>query len=121
MANRSINRYTIVMLDIRLLCFLEGILDSLHKVFILGDGYSTYAGYIPMGYDTYYGDDIENGTDVHRVEQTWWHQLIAATNSRLIANYSWSGTTICNTGYGGPDAPNSFIRRFDQLIAERFF
>lgn len=96
-------------------------MDSLHKVFILGDSYSTYSGYIPEGYDTYYGDDIENGTDVHRVGQTWWYQLMTATNSQLVANHSWSGTTICNTGYGGPDAPNSFIRRLDRLIEMEFF
>lgn len=93
----------------------------LGNVFILGDSYSTYVGYIPAGYDPCYGDDIENGTDVHQVEQTWWHQLIAATNSQLVANHSWSGTTICNTGYDGPDAPNSFIRRFDRLLNEGFF
>ena len=74
-----------------------------------------------MGYEPCYGDDIENGTDVHQVEQTWWHQLMAATESQLTANHSWSGTTICNTGYDGPDAPNSFIRRFDRLIDEGFF
>lgn len=90
-------------------------------MFILGDSYSTYEGYIPVGHDPCYGDNIENGTDVHQVEHTWWHQLIAATSSKLIANHSWSGTTICNTGYDGPNAPNSFIRRFDRLIAEGFF
>lgn len=90
-------------------------------MFILGDSYSTYEGYIPVGHDPCYGDNIENGTDVHQVEHTWWHQLITATSSKLIANHSWSGTTICNTGYDGPNAPNSFIRRFDRLIAEGFF
>lgn len=97
------------------------IVTSLHNVFILGDSYSTYEGYIPAGHDPCYGDNIENGTDVRQVEQTWWHQLITTTNSKLIANHSWSGTTICNTGYDGPNAPNSFIRRFDRLIAEGFF
>lgn len=94
---------------------------SLHNVFILGDSYSTYEGYIPAGYDPCYGDNIENGTDVRQVEQTWWHQLITTTNSKLIANHSWSGTTICNTGYDGSNTPHSFIRRFDKLVKEGFF
>lgn len=93
----------------------------LGNVFILGDSYSTYEGYMPAGYNPCYGDHIENGTDVCKVEQTWWHRLLIATNSRLVANHSWSGTTICNTGYGGPDAPNSFIRRLDYLIDDGFF
>ena len=35
----------------------------IENVFILGDSYSTYEGYIPKGYDPCYGDHIENGTD----------------------------------------------------------
>lgn len=38
-----------------------------------------------------------------------------------MENHSWSGTTICNTGYDGPDIPHSFIRRFDNLVEEGFF
>ena len=56
----------------------------IENVFILGDSYSTYEGYIPEGYDPCYGDYVENGTDVHQVEKTRWHQLIAATNSNWL-------------------------------------
>ena len=45
----------------------------IENVFILGDSYSTYEGYIPEGYDPCYGDYVENGTDVHQVEKTRWH------------------------------------------------
>ena len=39
----------------------------------------------------------------------------------MVANHSWSGTTICNTGYDGPDTKQSFIRRFDKLVDNEFF
>ena len=94
---------------------------SLGNVFILGDSYSTFQGYIPEGHDAYYSASGRPETDVDQVEQTWWYQLLKGTESNLILNHSWSGTTICNTGYAGPDVPNSFIRRFDKLVEEGFF
>ena len=37
-------------------------------------------------------------------------------------NCSWSGTTICNTGYDGADFSKiSFIARFEQLLKDGFF
>ncbi len=93
----------------------------LKNVYILGDSYSTFEGYIPKGYGAYYSNNSSTDTDVNDVEQTWWHQLIQKTNAHLILNHSWSGTTICNTGYDGPDIPHSFIRRFDKLVEEGFF
>ena len=88
---------------------------------IFGDSYSTFRGYIPAEYDTYYRKEGIPETDVNLVEQTWWYQLLKKTNSELVMNNSYSGTTICNTGYIGQDVSNSFIRRFDKLAEERFF
>ena len=93
----------------------------LGNVFILGDSYSTFCGYIPKEHDSYYSAEGRPETDVNRVEQTWWYRVIKVTNSLLVLNHSWSGTTICNTGYAGPNVPNSFIRRFDRLVADGFF
>ena len=44
------------------------------------------------------------------------------TNSELTQNCSWSGTTICHTGYNGRDCKdNSFVARFRKLVKEDFF
>ncbi len=83
------------------------------KVSILGDSYSTFRGYIPQHYDVYY--PIE-GNDVKAVEQTWWSLFIAGNGYQLEKNNSWSGSTICNTGYGKGDfSDRSFFTRVNML------
>lgn len=108
-------------------------ITGIGNLFILGDSYSTFKGHIPQGYATYYknegpyylektGEAFDPETDVFAVEQTWWHQFICETDSRLLQNCSWSGTTVCNTGYDGVDASaKSFIGRLDQLIEQDYF
>lgn len=97
-------------------------MKTLGNVVIIGDSYSTYTGYIPAGYGSYYSDEGSERTDVNKVEQTWWHSLITETGSRLILNSSWSGATICNTGYEGKDFSHcSFVSRIDKLADEDFF
>ena len=91
----------------------------LGKIFILGDSYSTFVGYNPEGYALYYG--VPNDTDVVAVEETWWHRLATRDDGEIVRNCSFSGTTICNTGYGGYCPDSSFIGRFDRLAAEGFF
>ena len=87
---------------------------------IFGDSYSTFAGFIPNGYAVYYPN--ENGIDVSSVEQTWWHTLAKERDLNIVLNNSWSGSTICYTGYGGADcsASSSFIYRLRNLIKEDF-
>ena len=104
----------------------------LGNVFILGDSYSTFKGYIPEGHQPYYaptGPDYIinhpeltlNDNDVYDVTKTWWYNL-ATENGSLLLNSSWSGSTICNTGYGGEDYSNkSFTKRIENLIAEDYF
>lgn len=94
---------------------------KLGKVFILGDSYSTFEGYVPEGFPAYYSPVPKTDTDVNKVEQTWWMQVLEKTESKLVHNCSWSGTTICNTGYEGNRNVRSFIRRFDALCDEGFF
>lgn len=84
---------------------------------ILGDSYSTYGGWIPEGYLSWYAQDGTDGNnasknDVASVSDTWWHQLITAWECTLLMNSSYSGSPICNTGYEGMDnARISFIAR----------
>ncbi|MEE0927860.1 MAG: SGNH/GDSL hydrolase family protein [Acutalibacteraceae bacterium] len=90
---------------------------------IFGDSYSTFEGFIPEGYASHYFSVPKNETDVTRVEETWWHQLMKETDSNLILNNSWSGSTVCYTAYGGRDCSgdSSFIYRFEKLVREGFF
>ena len=81
---------------------------------------TTFKGYIPEGYAVYYS---ENSTDfgVDRVENTWWMSLINETDSALVHNNSWSGSTIGYTGYSGDCTNSSFITRFEQLLEQGWF
>lgn len=95
---------------------------NIGKVFILGDSYSTFEGHIPEGFAPYYKIAGRKETDVIKVEQTWWHQILSETESDLVRNCSYSGTTVCNTGYGGDDYTDiSFVGRFDKLVDNGFF
>lgn len=96
---------------------------SLKNVLIFGDSYSTFNGYVPEGYAVYYSENERPETDVRKVNETWWHQVIEETGSNLILNNSWSGSTIGYTGYNNTDCSesSSFIFRFKKLCEEGFF
>lgn len=50
------------------------------------------------------------------VRNTWWHQFIKENNYRLCVNNSFSGATICHTGYRSEDySDRSFITRMKAL------
>ena len=91
---------------------------------IFGDSYSTFRGYIPEGYAVYYHEaEGQENTDVRKVTETWWHQVISETGMNLVQNNSWSGSTVCHTGYNNTDCSNtsSFIYRLRKLTEEGFF
>lgn len=92
------------------------------NVLILGDSYSTFRGYIPAGFGPYYHEEADY-TDVHAVTQTWWYRLMEETGSNLVQNNSWSGSTVCYTGYEGRDCSetSSFVFRLEQLAQQGFF
>lgn len=95
---------------------------GLGNVLIIGDSYSTFKDYIPEGYAAYYGPEFHPESGVSEVTKTWWKQLIDKTESKLVLNCSWSGTTICHTGYNKSDCcDRSFAARLDKLIANDFF
>lgn len=91
------------------------------NVLILGDSYSTFEGSIPDGFAIYYCKN-KDGFGINSPADTWWGMLFSKVKANLVLNSSWSGTTICNTGYNGEDySDKSFIARFDKLVADGFF
>lgn len=99
-----------------LLPYLAGLAQSSKSVSILGDSYSTYEGYIPSGNLSWYFDVPQLGNDVNDVTLTWWHQFITRNGYRLCLNNSYSGATVCDTGYDQKDySDRSFITRMDNL------
>lgn len=92
------------------------------NVVIFGDSYSTFKGFVPEGNAFYYNQETGE-TDVRKVEETWWYQLMEETGSDLILNDSWSGSTVCHTGYNNNDCSetHSFVCRLDRYIADGFF
>lgn len=92
--------------------------QSKKSVSILGDSYSTFENFVePSGNALWYFVNANPElTDVKDVKQTWWHQFITNNGYRLEKNNSFSGSTICNTGYRGEDySDRSFITRMDNL------
>ena len=87
------------------------------RVSILGDSYSTYEGYLtPDTNAVWYWDHEWDCTDVRSVRQTWWHQLLRETGMKLCVNNSFSGATICYTGYDRADySDRSFCTRLNRL------
>lgn len=87
------------------------------RVSILGDSYSTFQGHIPPCNATWYSDPLDTArTDVARVEQTWWWQVIEKEGFTLEVNDSYSGSTVSFYGYNREDyADRSFITRLPRL------
>lgn len=100
-----------------LLCVGDLSAQSLKSVSILGDSYSTFEGYVqPDTNYVWYFPIPKSKTDVTAVRQTWWHRFVSENNYRLCVNNSFSGSTICNTGYNKADySDRSFITRMDNL------
>ena len=96
----------------RLYCILAALLcitacqaqDKEIKTFsIRGASYSTFDGHIPESNACWYFSTPQGDNDVTCVEQTWWHQFAKDSGLELILNESYSGSTICNSGYDGAD------------------
>lgn len=89
------------------------------RVSILGDSYSAFAGYVSPGNNLvwyYPGGRDDNKTDVRDVDEMWWKILIDRNGYVLEKNNSYSGSTICNTGYDREDyTDRSFATRLTDL------
>ena len=86
------------------------------KIAILGDSYSTYGGWIPEGYLTWYGIDGVDGknsskNDVSSVSDTWWHILMTKYECKLLINSSYSGSPVSYTGYKTDSNPTGDERK----------
>ena len=89
---------------------------SIYKVSILGDSYSTFKNYLTPTTNSPWYPRLSNDNDVQTVEQTWWYQFIQENGFVLEYNNSYSGSTICNTGYSGANSSSSsFITRMKNL------
>ena len=66
----------------------------MRKISIFGDSISTFQGSIPEENRSYYGPDDPNGTGVSDPAQTWWMRVIDNLGGRLVANASFSGSTV---------------------------
>ena len=92
---------------------LASVAQSRKGVSILGDSYSTFKGHVtPETNVSWYSTKIDTArTDVNQVSDLWWHKLIRDNGYRLVRNNSYSGATICNTGYGKNDyTDRSFVQ-----------
>lgn len=88
------------------------------SVSILGDSYSTFEGYLEPDTNAvwYFAVPDTTRTDVSDVKQTWWHRFLTDNGLRLCKNNSFSGATICYTGYRKEDYSNrSFLNRATEL------
>ncbi len=66
---------------------------------ILGDSISTLDGFNPRGYAVFYAGENKYRTNVYSIDDTWWGQLIRHFGGILLANDSWSGSTVCKPPY----------------------
>lgn len=98
------------------ICALAG--TPTKRVAILGDSYSTYQGYVEPDSNAiwYFEPRVEQNTDVSSVGQTWWWMFTKENGYLLEKNNSFSGATICYTGYNREDYKSrSFITRASNL------
>jgi len=94
----------------------QSLTEVKQTISILGDSYSTFRGYIPDDYPTWYSSSDLDRTDVIDVKQTWWWKTIKEGGYKLGINDSYSGATISYTGYNDEDyTSRSFITRVPKL------
>ena len=61
-------------------------------------------------------EEEKRENDVKRVEDTWWYLLINEHGYQMERNNSYSGSTVCHTGYEKADySDRSFVTRMDNL------
>ena len=127
MAHCTMKKITVFIVAVFLIALIFAGCDTgkssvtLGNVLILGDSYSTFEGHIPEGYPSFY-TEYTSDCGVHSYKRTWWHKLIEKTGSSLLLNSSYSGSTLCHTGYYGDDYSEiSFAARLDKLVEGGFF
>lgn len=86
------------------------------KVSVLGDSYSTFGGAVQPETNLcwYNGPDSgwDKNNDVKELDQMWWSILCSENGMEMERNNSYSGSTVCCTGYGKKDySDRAFITR----------
>ena len=106
-----------LLLSLIVLAVLPSVAQVKPTLAVLGDSYSTFAGFIPECNACWYNSPADHKrTDVTKVEQTWWWQVANEGGYKLGAIESYSGATICNTGYRDEDySDRSFVTRCTNL------
>ena len=95
---------------------------SFKNFIIFGDSYSTFPGVVPEGFHVYYTGKRDSEPDLKDATELWWHLLMSETNSNVVQNNSFSGSTICNMGrFGECSETTSFIARLNKLAKDGFF
>ena len=110
--------YRKILLSLLMIASIAAFAQGRKSVSVLGDSYSTYEGYIEpaTNWTWYFTKPRVETTDVNDVKQTWWHQFIKNNGYKLEKNNSYSGSTVCYTGYDGADYTDiSFVSRMDNL------
>lgn len=104
-------------LTILFFLFSVGILSAQKTYSILGDSYSTFLGYVtPEKNRCFYREVSKFPNDVHDVCNTWWWMWAEQAGYKLLKNNSYSGATICNTGYAKNDySDRSFVTRMNNI------
>ncbi len=105
----------VVLTGVALACGLVGcaVCQGPKRISVLGDSYSTFRGCVPDGNRVYYP---RQGNDVAAAEQCWWALAIKDMGAVLERNESYSGSTVCYTGYSGANAKDSsFVTRVPRL------
>lgn len=100
------------------LCALQANAQDKTRISILGDSYSTFEGCVSPKWNEvwYFNTPKLDKTDLTDPAQTWWHILLENEDYVLEKNNSYSGSTICTTGYNGADfSDRSFISRMYNL------
>ena len=88
------------------------------KVSILGDSYSTFLRSCLSCRQSLlvWSSRRKEENDVTKVEETWWYRFIHEHGFQLERNNSYSGSTVCHTGYEKADySDRSFITRIHNL------
>ena len=98
-------------------------MKQIGNLFIFGDSYSTFLGEIAEGCESWYIGEPWKTNDVATFEQTWVYKLLNSTDAKMVLNSSWSGSTMCHTGYENMDWSEikSFCARLRNLVNEGFF
>ena len=92
------------------------------NIIIFGDSYSTFTDAVPEGFHVYYTGKRDSEPDLKDATELWWHRLMTETNSTVVQNNSFSGSTICNMGrWGECSETTSFIARLNKLAKDGFF